>query len=76
MGGGRNPDHIVVRFLVDNREVWRDTGTQSHIMEMRQFDATAYVGKKMRIELVDDAVGSWGHILFDDLCLHNTPPDR
>ncbi|MFH1131926.1 MAG: hypothetical protein V1754_11365, partial [Pseudomonadota bacterium] len=73
MGGGRYPKLIQVRLLVADKEVHRSTGTNSHIMEIRKLDVRAYIGKMMRVELIDNATGPWGYLLFDDLVLTQCP---
>ncbi|MCC6747025.1 MAG: glycosyltransferase family 39 protein [Deltaproteobacteria bacterium] len=68
VGGGNLPGQIEVRLLLGERVVHRGTGTNSHIMEERVVDVSAYRGQRLRLELVDEATGSWGHLLFDELC--------
>jgi hypothetical protein len=69
VGGGNRPGEIMVRLLVEGQEVHRGTGPGSDIMQERRVDVSAHRGKRMRVELVDRAVGPWGHLLFDDLML-------
>ncbi len=71
VGGGRLPERLEVKLLVDQRVVHRDTGSGSDIMELRRVDVSAYLGQQMRVELTDQAAGAWGHLLFDDLMLLN-----
>ncbi|MCB9557034.1 MAG: glycosyltransferase family 39 protein [Deltaproteobacteria bacterium] len=68
IGGGRRPD-IYVRFLVDGKEVHRQDGaTHNHIMERREVDVSAHLGKQMVVEVVDNARRPpMGFIAFDDL---------
>jgi len=69
IGGGRRAKELEVRLVVDGEVVHRDTGPGSDIMDQRRVDVRRHLGQKMRVELVDDAVGPWGHITFDDLTL-------
>ena len=69
IGGGRNRSQTYMRLTIEGKEVYRDTGQNSHIMQIKEADLSQFLGKKMRLELVDRATGSWGHILFDDFQL-------
>ena len=71
VGGGRRPAEIEVRLLVDGQVVHRGTGSGNHVMQQRRVDVSAHRGKAMVVELVDNARGSWGHLLFDDLTLRS-----
>jgi hypothetical protein len=69
IGGGQDSERLAVRLLVGNQEIHRGTGRNSHFLEERRVDVRQYLGQKMRVELVDDSDGAWGHLLFDDLQL-------
>ena len=69
VGGGNDLDTLMVRLLVDDQPVHVDTGPGSNVMVRRRVDVAHLTGKRMRVELVDAATGSWGHLLFDDLML-------
>ena len=71
VGGGNLKGQLMVRLLVDGRQVYVGSGVNSDLMQQRLVDVTAHVGQKMQVELVDESVGAWGHLLFDDLVLHN-----
>ena len=71
VGGGKLAGQLVVRLLVDGKQVHAGTGVNSDIMQLREVDLRALVGKKMQVELVDQSVGAWGHLLFDDLVLRD-----
>jgi 4-amino-4-deoxy-L-arabinose transferase-like glycosyltransferase len=66
IGGGSNRSQTYMRLMVDGKEVHRDAGKNSHIMKRKEVNLGKFMGKKIRVELVDRATGSWGHILFDD----------
>ena len=73
IGGGRDEARLALRLLVDGvGEVHRATGRRSHLMERRWLDVSKYRGQTMRLELLDQASGGWGHLLFDDLQLNAT----
>lgn len=67
VGGGRQPGQLAVRLLVGGRAVREATGTGSERMSRVVWDVTPWQGQQARIELTDQAVGSWGHLLFDDV---------
>ena len=69
VGGGHNPGRLAVRLLVEDKLVHSGTGHNSDIMRQHRVDVRAQLGKQMHVELVDEAGGSWGHLLFDDLTL-------
>jgi len=69
VGGGNRIHELKVRLLVDGNEVHVGTGPGSDMMIQKRVDVRAQMGKRMRVELVDDASGAWGHLLFDDLML-------
>jgi hypothetical protein len=71
VGGGADPQALVVRLLVDDQPVHEATGIGSEIMQLRRVDVHAFQGRKMRVELIDRATGPWGHLLFDDLTLRS-----
>ncbi|MBW2731491.1 MAG: glycosyltransferase family 39 protein [Deltaproteobacteria bacterium] len=74
IGGGRDKERLVMRLVVVGQgEVHRDTGVQSHIMQRRELDMADFLGRRAHIELIDNAQGGWGHLLFDDLLLHGKP---
>ena len=49
----------------------RSGNCQMQMVRMR-VNMARYIGQIVAIKLVDSAVGSWGHILFDDL-RHEVP---
>lgn len=69
VGGGNRIQDLQVRLVVEGRVVHQGTGVNSDIMQRMRVDVRAALGKTMRVELVDKARGSWGHLLFDNLTL-------
>lgn len=69
VGGGRRPADLQVRVVIQGQAVHSGSGPGSDIMIQRRVDLKAHVGQTARVELVDHAVGPWGHIMFDDLTL-------
>ena len=67
VGGGRDPERLRVSLLVDGERVHTTTGHDGEVLGRRVWDIEAYQGKLARIEVVDQAVGHWGHIMVDEL---------
>ena len=69
VGGGKRAGELVVHLTADGQTVHVGSGPGSDIMRQEWVDVRAHRGKRMRVELLDRAVGPWGHLLFDDLTL-------
>jgi|GEM_PF-2121915 len=50
------------------------SGLSAATVRRVNWDASAYLGKKLRIKVVDNATGGWGHIDVDDFHVYNTAP--
>lgn len=53
---------------------FKASGESSATVRRINWDASAYLGKKLRIKVVDNATGGWGHIDVDDFHVYNTVP--
>jgi len=71
VGGGRLPGQLGVLLHVQGMQgaVREATGPGSERMERVSWDVSPWLGRQARIELLDRASGSWGHLLFDDVQL-------
>ena len=69
IGGGDQRGALEMVLLHGDKVIHRDSGTNSDIMQRRRVDIGAHLGKELRLELVDNATGAWGHLLFDELRL-------
>jgi hypothetical protein len=69
IGGGRDQKSIYISLRSGGQEIYRGTGINTHVMEQRRVDLRPHLGKMVQIELADNAQGSWGHILFDEVLL-------
>ena len=67
VAGGRNPDQLRVSLKIDDRIVASATGSNSEILGRRVFDISAHKGQRATLEVLDDATGSWGHLLVDEI---------
>ncbi len=54
-------------FLTKEAAVWR--GRDSERFTPVSYPMDAVVGKRLQLELFDDELGSWGHIMLDQVML-------
>ena len=55
--------------MSEGQIVRRATGRQRERLRRVRWDVSDLQGKSVTVEVVDEATGPWGHILFDDLRL-------
>ncbi|HEY8943456.1 MAG TPA: hypothetical protein VIM73_04300, partial [Polyangiaceae bacterium] len=67
VGGGRDSSRLRISLIVDGRAVFSETGTNFETLGRREWPLDGLLGKKARLEIVDDAVGAWGHLLVDEI---------
>ncbi len=68
LGGGRDPDALYVALEVEGREVARETGANSDVLEPHVWDVRPYRARDAVIRVVDTRGGRWGHIYVDEFC--------
>jgi fructan beta-fructosidase len=73
IGGGNMPGKLAVNLLVDGKPVLSTTGPKSEKLAYASWDVRAYQGKEVRIEVVDEATGDWGHINLDQIVFAKSP---
>ena len=73
VGGGGNEKQVYIRLLVGGKEVARATGREDEHLAWRSWNVKKHLGKKARIEIVDDAMGAWGHINVDQIVFADAP---
>lgn len=69
IGGGKHEGTICVNLKFGDEEIYSATGKNSEILETVVWDIRKYKGKKLTVEIVDNATGSWGHVLADQFIL-------
>ncbi len=75
LGGGRGHDTRVDFILTGQEEPFCTfTGPSHESMQPCVLDLREHVGQFMRIHLVDDNPGGWGHVNFDDLRFYGERP--
>ncbi|MBO0697061.1 MAG: DUF1080 domain-containing protein [Zavarzinella sp.] len=76
VGGGSFPETCVELIAAPQNEVfYRASGLDEEDMRREVVDLSKFVGKEIRIRLVDKHTGGWGHINFDDFRFHQAKPD-
>jgi putative membrane-bound dehydrogenase-like protein len=75
VGGGDRDDVGVQLESEDGEVIFSARGENSESMKVAVADLSPFVGKAVRIRLVDQAEGAWGHINFDDFQFHEAEPD-
>jgi len=72
IGGGHRAADIYIALLVDGTIARRATGVDSEQLQWKCWDVTDLAGRTARIQLVDEATDSWGHILADQITQTDT----
>ena len=77
IGGGANAEKLGMRLIVDGKIERSATGHTAHRLRTDFFDTKNLVGRKARLEIVDDDSGGWGcigvdYIVFSDVAV---PPN-
>jgi putative membrane-bound dehydrogenase-like protein len=76
IGGGSFPTTCVELIRRDSGQVVkRISGDDTEDMKRVGVDLRPHLGKELIIRVVDNQIGGWGHINFDDFRLHDTMPD-
>lgn len=75
IAGGAHPGKTCMNLVVDGKVVMSATGNSNEDFLPRNWDVSAWKGKKAYLEIVDDVTGDWGHISVDNIQFSNTPVD-
>jgi non-lysosomal glucosylceramidase len=67
IGGGSHSGKACVNLLVDGKVVRTSTGMNDERLLWETWNVKQFEGKQAKIEIVDDAVGGWGHINVDQI---------
>jgi hypothetical protein len=78
IGGGGHEGKTCINLLVDGKAVRTATGPNtkpggSEALAPASWDVGEFAGRSARIEIVDKATGSWGHINVDQIVLTDAP---
>lgn len=73
IGGGRHPlgaePATSVQLLVDGKPVRTATGQNDAVLRRVTWDVSDLAGKQAQIQILDDAAGTWGHLMVDQIVL-------
>lgn len=73
--GGGSGSGTRVDVLAGDEVLASVTATNSEAMRPAALDLGEHLGKALRVRLVDESAGGWGHVNFDHLRLHDEQPD-
>ena len=79
IGGGKAraiyPRHGLM-LLVEGKPAEKASGQNQNKMSLQCFDVRAQVGKKARLEILDDATSGWGHVGIGKIVFTDRPTDE
>ena len=75
IGGGAKKGKTCLNLLVDGKVVRTATGRNENHMREASFDVHDLQGKRVAIEIVDAATGSWGNIGVDHIVFSDVSPE-
>jgi hypothetical protein len=67
IGGGRHPGKTCIQLLVADTVVRSTTGQNNELLQWSSWDVAEWAGKSVRIRIVDQVTGGWGHINIDHI---------
>lgn len=77
MAGGTSTQtrvEIVATKPAGEEPVFKVSGLETETLRPVVVDLAKWVGREIRIRLVDQESGGWGHVNFDDFLFHSTRP--
>ncbi|MEC7557581.1 MAG: DUF1553 domain-containing protein, partial [Planctomycetota bacterium] len=67
VGGGNHPGRTCIQLLVGDKVVRTTTGRNNELLQWSSWDVAPWSGKTVRIRIVDQVTGGWGHINVDHI---------
>ena len=67
VGGGNHPGRTCIQLLVGDKVVRTTTGQNNELLQWSSWDVAPWSGKTVRIRIVDQVTGGWGHINVDHI---------
>lgn len=79
IGGGKNPDKLALNLLIDGKVVRTATGPNdkpggSETLAPESWEVWEFVGKNAVLQVVDNAIGGWGHLNVDQIVQTDRKP--
>jgi putative membrane-bound dehydrogenase-like protein len=77
LGGGGSTETRLELVLADEGErvFFGASGVESESLQRVVVDLSAWLGRSIRVRLVDEARSDWGHVNFDDFRFHASRPE-
>ncbi len=72
-GGAKHATRVEILDASNDAVLFTATGNDQERMQRVQADLAAFVGRSIRLRLVDEAKGHWGHLNFDDFGFADEP---
>lgn len=73
VGGGNHRGQTCVNLRINGQVVLSAVGDNTEVLRSVRWDVKAYRGQSAQIEIVDDHIGGWGHILVGDIVFSDHP---
>ncbi|MEM7307439.1 MAG: PVC-type heme-binding CxxCH protein, partial [Planctomycetota bacterium] len=73
-GGGHAGTRVELALAGAEEAFFRTSGANSESMQRVVADLRGHRGELLEIRLIDEELGGWGHVNFDDLRLHASRP--
>jgi putative membrane-bound dehydrogenase-like protein len=76
VAGGHWPQtRVELLTAADDKVFFKASGTDGETLRPVLVDLSAVAGKEIRVRLVDQRKGAWGHVNFDNFRLHDAKPN-
>ncbi len=76
IGGGHWPEtRVEIVDAADQKVIFKASGTDNETLRPVVADLVEQIGKQLVIRVVDQQVGPWGHISFDDFRIYSERPN-
>ena len=74
-GGGQRQTRVEILDADSGKPIATARGTAGERMRREVLDLSDVQGKQIRVRIVDESKGLWGHVNFDDFVFHETKPE-
>ncbi|MCB0563994.1 MAG: GH32 C-terminal domain-containing protein [Phaeodactylibacter sp.] len=72
ISGGNFAGNTEIRLIVDGQTARAAQGNNSEILFWESWDVSEFLGATAKLQIVDNAIWGWGHILVDNIYFSNT----
>lgn len=75
VGGGRSHQtRVELVREVDDAVIFMTPGPNHETMQRVAVDLGGFIGQEIRVRLIDESDGGWGHLNYDDFLFHDSKP--